>query len=291
MSSILEALERAEEERLKGEGPAMRPLPVEGRGGRISGRLVGLILLLVVLLNLVFWLLYRPTPSVEKEHTPPQAAQTGSSPAVVPPAPVAPEPRPAVVQSQPAKPPLSVREQLKRNTLPSDKPLVSEAVVARPSPAPPAAKPAEPLPERAQTEAEAPLIARPEKQAPRAAEKPQTPVVATAPPREMPIAPVAAPFPTPVREEVAPAADEAPQEADQIPLVWELPQTLREKVLQLKSSVHVYSKTPAERFVIINMHRYAEGDTLPPDGFRLERIEREGLVIDYGDGLVRLQRR
>jgi len=74
-------------------------------------------------------------------------------------------------------------------------------------------------------------------------------------------------------------------------VVWELPQYLREKILQLKSSVHVYNANPAQRFVIINMHRYGEGDSLPPDGFRLKRIERDGIVIDYGDGLVRLEQR
>ncbi|MCU7812942.1 MAG: general secretion pathway protein GspB, partial [Candidatus Thiodiazotropha sp. (ex Notomyrtea botanica)] len=76
-----------------------------------------------------------------------------------------------------------------------------------------------------------------------------------------------------------------------IPLVWELPQGLREKILQLKSSIHVYSETPEQRFVIINMKRYKEGDSLQPNGFRLERIDRDGVVIDHGDGLVRLLRR
>lgn len=38
------------------------------------------------------------------------------------------------------------------------------------------------------------------------------------------------------------------------------------------------------------MHRYAEGDVLPPEGFRLQRIDRRGVVIDYEAGRVRLPR-
>jgi len=296
MSSILEALERAEEERLKGQGQARRPLPAQARGRRINGRLAGLVLLLILLLNLGLWFFYRSTPSALKGTAPPPTVQTGSPAAVVPPVAVASQHRPKAVESQPARPALSVREQLKRSTLPSDKPLISEAVVARPPPTPlppPKAVAPLPAPDRTQTRTAAPAIVKANDGVPLAAQKPRPPVVVPAPPIERTLKPTPASRPVSPREQVmtAPATDQAPQAVDQIPLVWELPQTLREKVLQLKSSVHVYSETPAARFVIINMHRYSEGDTLPPDGFRLVRIEREGLVIDYGGGLVRLQRR
>jgi general secretion pathway protein B len=299
MSSILEALERAEEERLKGKGQARRPLSAQARGRRINGRLAGLVLGCILLLNLGLWFFYRTTPSALKTIALPQPVQTRSPASRVPPAAVASQHRPNVVRSQPVKPALSVREQLKRSTLPSDKPLISEAVVARAPPLPPPpkarAKAVEPspAPASAQTRAEAPVIVKANEGVPRAVERSQPPGVIPATPMERTLKPVTAPRPASPQERVttAPAMDKSPQAGDQIPLVWELPQTLREKVLQLKSSVHVYSETPAERFVIINMHRYSEGDTLPPDGFRLVRIEREGLVIDYGGGLVRLQRR
>jgi general secretion pathway protein B len=77
---------------------------------------------------------------------------------------------------------------------------------------------------------------------------------------------------------------------EQIPLIWELPQPLRETLEQLKISIHVYHENPQRRFVIINMHRYAEGERLNLNGYRLKRIDREGIVVDYGDGLVRLLR-
>ena len=74
-------------------------------------------------------------------------------------------------------------------------------------------------------------------------------------------------------------------------MVWELSQNVREMELQLKSSVHVYSKQPEQRFIIINMRRYSEGDRLPLHGFLLERIDQDRVVIDDGEGLVRLPRR
>jgi hypothetical protein len=75
-----------------------------------------------------------------------------------------------------------------------------------------------------------------------------------------------------------------------IPLIWELPQALREELAQLKISVHVYHEESRRRFVIVNMRRYKEGDKLTVKGYRLKLISREGIVVDYGDGLVRLLR-
>lgn len=83
-------------------------------------------------------------------------------------------------------------------------------------------------------------------------------------------------------------ADEPLDES--IPLVWELPQVLRDELQQLKISIHVYHKEPERRFVLINMRRYGEGDKLRGTDYLLKHIEREGVVVDYGDGLVRLLR-
>lgn len=299
MSSILEALERAEEERLRGEGAVLRPLPSAPRRRRLSGPKPVLILalVLVLLLNLAYWLFQRQS-ATEAPVAPPPAQR--ELPAAVEDG----IERPAAA-SQPA---LSVREQLKRHTPPSSKPLISEAVVASPpqpaaQPAPKAVEPEAvpvamppsdgletktevspvPAPSPAPVEPELPAQARP------------LPRRVTPPPEPVALAPTAEPTPTP--PPLSPPAQNAaasparPAAQEQIPLVWELPQYLREKILQLKSSVHVYSENPSQRFVIINMHRYGEGDTLPPDGFRLKRIERDGIIIDYGEGLARLEQR
>jgi len=48
----------------------------------------------------------------------------------------------------------------------------------------------------------------------------------------------------------------------------------------LKMDVHVYSETPAERFVFINTVRYREGDQLK-DGAFVREINELGVVMEY----------
>lgn len=51
---------------------------------------------------------------------------------------------------------------------------------------------------------------------------------------------------------------------------------------QLQLNLHVYSSTPSERFVMINMRRYGEGQQLP-NGATVEQITPEGVII-YQNG-------
>ena len=48
----------------------------------------------------------------------------------------------------------------------------------------------------------------------------------------------------------------------------------------LRVDLHVYAANPQERFVLINMHRLHEGDTLP-EGVHIESITPEGVVVSY----------
>jgi len=49
---------------------------------------------------------------------------------------------------------------------------------------------------------------------------------------------------------------------------------------ELRLDLHVYDPDPAKRFVLINMHRLHEGDSLP-EGARLERITEAGAELEY----------
>jgi len=49
---------------------------------------------------------------------------------------------------------------------------------------------------------------------------------------------------------------------------------------ELRLDLHVYDPDPARRFVLINMHRLHEGDSLP-EGVRVDRITEEGAELDY----------
>jgi hypothetical protein len=118
---------------------------------------------------------------------------------------------------------------------------------------------------------------------PQADIKQPTAVTPLVPRNELPAPKVVSQQPT-----VADQSEEAIDET--IPLVWELPQAQRDELQQLKISIHVYHKEPARRFVLINMRRYGEGDKLRGTDYQLKHIERDGVVVDYGDGLVRLLR-
>ncbi|MEJ2394462.1 MAG: general secretion pathway protein GspB [Candidatus Thiodiazotropha sp.] len=283
MSSILEALEKAEGERIRTAATGLGPTRRKRTGPRFSLPVIVGIVTALLLLNLAIWWFYLRV--VPDEPTTPSSAASGPAkpiPAAVP------QPQPQRVKEA-VKPALSLRDQLKRNAAPSDKPLIDEAqVTLKPPPPPPPAAVVRPAPSSRQV---VPPVREPVR-VDQAVAEPAAGVVSRAA-SGSDVAPIVRPEPVVVASpRPAPTAQpvEQPPE-EQIPLVWELPQTLREKVLGLKSSVHVYNETPAQRFVIINMHRYSEGDSLPPDGFRLERIDRDGVVIDYGAGQVRLPRR
>jgi|SRR5450631_3377035 general secretion pathway protein B len=48
----------------------------------------------------------------------------------------------------------------------------------------------------------------------------------------------------------------------------------------LRVDLHVYAAKPEERFVLINMHRLRQGESLP-EGVRVESITPEGVVVSY----------
>jgi general secretion pathway protein B len=61
---------------------------------------------------------------------------------------------------------------------------------------------------------------------------------------------------------------------------WELPDAIRASVPEIKFSVLVYAKEPADRFVLINGQRLAEGDS-PLPGLVVKEIRRDGVIFSY----------
>ena len=78
-------------------------------------------------------------------------------------------------------------------------------------------------------------------------------------------------------DESAKAPDE-PQEI--LPSISEINLTGAQALPDLHLDVHVYATNPADRFVYINMRKYHEGAALP-EGPRVERIRRDGVVLNY----------
>ena len=96
---------------------------------------------------------------------------------------------------------------------------------------------------------------------------------------------------SPAKPSPAPAAKEEVdrKRIEAIPLIGELPYEIKEKLGKLQINVHSYSQDPAERLVFINMRRYEVGDKIEEDGPLLKEIIPNGVIIDYGEGEVRLQ--
>ncbi len=83
------------------------------------------------------------------------------------------------------------------------------------------------------------------------------------------------------------AASGAPSES--VPLLRDLPPELRRSLPDLHLDVHVYSAKRGDRFVLINLRRYTEGDQLV-EGPSLEQITEDGAVLKHRGYRFRLQR-
>jgi general secretion pathway protein B len=117
---------------------------------------------------------------------------------------------------------------------------------------------------------------------------PGTPAPAATPPAPRPLAaaPNAAPPPL-IPPANAPVATATPSAAtppapplEQLPVYWQLPYNVRKELPELKMSMHVYSATPAQRFVVLNGNRQVEGDELGGD-VRVSEIRKDGVVLIF----------
>jgi general secretion pathway protein B len=89
-------------------------------------------------------------------------------------------------------------------------------------------------------------------------------------------------------EDLAPAAEPAPLlgshvrrgTAEGVPLYQDAAVVPGTHIPQLRLDLHVYAARPEERFVMINMKKLREGDSLP-EGVRVESITPEGAILSY----------
>jgi general secretion pathway protein B len=72
--------------------------------------------------------------------------------------------------------------------------------------------------------------------------------------------------------------DKADEEV--LPTIGEIDLSGQPALPDLHLDVHVFAAKPADRFVYIDMRKYREGATLA-DGLTLERIRRDGVVLNY----------
>ena len=80
-----------------------------------------------------------------------------------------------------------------------------------------------------------------------------------------------------------------PDEAGNIPVWPQIPVYLFEQLTgSLRLDVHVFASQPAERFVLINMKRYYQGQQLQ-EGPRLDEITADGVILSFRGERFRLQ--
>lgn len=78
-------------------------------------------------------------------------------------------------------------------------------------------------------------------------------------------------------------AEPAPGKYVLLPRWRDLPQSRRQALSPLTLNAHVYAPDPADRFVLINLSRFGEGDQVRP-GLRVAAIYPGGVVLDDGQG-------
>lgn len=257
MSYILDALQRADQERNLGEVPKLDMALHPGAAQHHRGWLPTL-LLIVFLASLIATGLWLLQSGYLRFGSP--AQETGTPAADPAPAPAASEPaRPAVKanQARPVEPAAARDPQTAPQSAAIEEPL-AQAPAATPQ-----AETPKPVPSATQPE---PAAKAPEPES-RSARLP-TPTVAPAPP------------PSWVRKEEAERfrQENAPDEPVQSYLG--LPQSFRNNMGKLDMNAHVFSTNPARSFVLINSKRYRIGDHLA-EGPELVDILPDGAVLEH----------
>lgn len=275
MSLILEALKKSEHQRRLGESPSLGS-PVMAVRRRRS--LLPVLAVLIALGLVALWWMQRepaaPETGADVAATTPITAKASPSPAPATPAPATPvaaapraNPAPPPAQKQAAVPApaldgqSSQREKLRSGELVAANPQAGAAATIKESAAVSAADPA----------ALAAAMANAQKSA--AVEAPTARTKAA----DLATKPAAAPA-TQSGSATPPPDALAKRPDDALKLMWELPLATRRSLPEIKLSMHVFATDPAQRFVIVNGERRAEGDDF--DGLKLVEIRSDGVVLE-----------
>jgi general secretion pathway protein B len=254
MSFILDALKKSESDRQRQNGPALFEVKVAPPRTRLPLWALAIGVLLIVNLGIVLWLLLRH-PARATDTAVAAAALPAAPPAASPPAAIATAPPPAASSAS--------------------SPAPSSAPASAPAATPPAAPPA----------AAAAAATPPTAAALRAAADAPAPEAGTADGDSNP-------------EDYAPAQEPAaaPQgghvkrgTAAGVPLYQDAAAVPGMQIPPLRLDLHVFAARPEDRFVMINMHKVHEGDTLP-EGVHVDSITQEGAVLSYNGSRFLLPR-
>jgi general secretion pathway protein B len=76
---------------------------------------------------------------------------------------------------------------------------------------------------------------------------------------------------------------------DGVPLYQDAAATPGAQIPQLRLDLHAFAARPQDRFVLINMHKLREGDSLP-EGVRVDSITPDGAILSYNGSRFLLPR-
>ncbi|MGB1580499.1 MAG: general secretion pathway protein GspB [Nevskiales bacterium] len=261
MSYILDALQRADQERNLGEVPKLDTAlqsssPAQKSSWLATGAMIVIVATVVasVLFMLQHGYLRIGSPN---ESTPGPMPVEATAPATPAAEAVTPQPKAEAqptTTAAPAKPPPQA--------------LAAEPAATEQAPAavPPAPKPVA----RAEPPAAAKASQKPREQASEKSKSQRlpTPTVAPAPP------------PSWVRKNTPEPAQRPPPPSEPVQSYLGLPESFRSRLPKLDMNAHVFSTNPARSFVLINSKRYRIGDYLA-EGPELIDILPDGAVLDY----------
>ena len=253
MSFILDALKKSETDRQRQNGPALFEVRVAPPRDKLPLWAVGLGVLLAINLVIVAWVLLR-RPATAEAAAPAAVPAAAYSTAMAPAAPMAPQ------QGQ-AYPPAPVAAPV-NGTAPGA-PLAQAAGLTQQTPAAASAQGGQQMaPGSVMT---APVMANSDSQSAQGDTDRPNP------------------------DDLAPAADPGPPQPfgnhvsrgtmSGVPLYSDVASSSHLPTLRL--DLHVYAANPQDRFVMINMHKMHEGDTLPTEGVRVENITPQGAVLSH----------
>ena len=263
MSFILDALKKSESDRQRQTGPALFEVKVGPPRTHLPAWAIAIAALLVVNLGIVMWMLLRHAAHPEVPGTEGRAAVSAAAPA----------------------------------SLPSAAP-VPPAAAAAPQGPPAAGATAPTLSAPAATSVTAETAAR---AGASAAGAPAAPA-AVAPAGSAAGASAGA---TPgaageaIPDDYAPAEEPPPTSSfggrvrrgtgSGVPLYQDAATPSGTQLPPLRLDLHVFAVRPQDRFVMINMHKLREGDTLP-EGVHVDSITPEGAVLSYNGSRFLLPR-
>jgi general secretion pathway protein B len=240
MSFILDALKKSESDRQRQSGPSLFEVKVAPPRRKLPIWAVAITVLLGINVIVISWMLLR--------HPAAQQPSATNTPAV--------EPAPAAGDAAPAAVPRGTPASA--NTAPLTAPAGSAPATRSPAQAA-----AAPLAGPASPGADAPAVADHAD-----ADQSASP-------------PAAAGNPSDYAPAVEPAAGQGSGTATapgDLPLYQQIVTSSGLPALHL--DLHVFAQRPQDRFVMINMHRLGEGDSLP-SGVQVDAIRPDGVVLSY----------